>query len=39
MDNIYKSIVECNPKKERKELISFVDMIADMLSNKISNSN
>ena len=34
MDNIYKTIEEYNPNKERKILIVFHDMIADMLSNK-----
>ena len=34
MDDIYKNIEEYNPKKERKILIVFDDMIADILSNK-----
>ena len=34
MDDIYKNIKEYNPGKERKILITFDDMIADMLSNK-----
>ena len=34
MDVIYENIKECNPKKTRKILIIFDDMIADMLSNK-----
>ena len=33
MDNIYESTEECNPNKERKILIVFDDLIADMLSN------
>ena len=37
MDDIYKNIDEYNPNKERKRLILFDDMIADMLSNKKSN--
>ena len=34
MDDIYKNIEEYNPVKERKILIVFSDMIADMLSKK-----
>ena len=34
MYHIYKNIEEYNPIKERKILIVFDDMIADMLSNK-----
>ena len=37
MDDIYKNIDEYNPNKERKRLILFDDMIADMLCNKKSN--
>ena len=37
MDDIYENIDEYNPNKERKRLILFDDMIADMLSNKKSN--
>ena len=37
MDDIYKNIDECNPKKTRKVLIVFDDKIADMLS-KITTS-
>ena len=37
MDDIYKNIDEYNPNKKRKILISFDDMIADMLSNKKLN--
>ena len=33
MDNIYKTIEECNSNKKHKLLILF-DMTADMLSNK-----
>ena len=34
MDDIYKNIEEYNPNKERKILIVFDDMIANLLSNK-----
>ena len=34
MDDVYKNIEEYNPNKERKILIEFDDMIADILSNK-----
>ena len=34
LDDIYKDIEEYNPIKERKILIEFVDIIADMLSNE-----
>ena len=37
VDDIYKNIEKYNPKKKRKKLISFDDMIADMLSNKRLN--
>ena len=37
MDDIYKSIEECNPNKKRKILIVFDDMIVNMLSNKKLN--
>ena len=37
MDDIYKNIEEYNPNKERKILIVFDDMYADMLSNKKLN--
>ena len=37
MDNTYKNIEEYKPKKKRKILIVFHDMIADMLSNKKLN--
>ena len=37
MDDIYKNIEEYNPKKKRKLLIVFDDVIADMLSNKKLN--
>ena len=37
MDDIYKTIVECNLNKKRKILIVFDDMIADMLNNKKLN--
>ena len=38
MYNIYKNIEEYNLNKERKILIVFDDMIADMISNKKVNS-
>ena len=34
MDDIYKNIEERNLNKERKIMIVFDDMIADMFSNK-----
>ena len=34
MDDIYKNIEDCKPHTERKILIAFVDMVADLLSNK-----
>ena len=37
MDDIYKNIKECNTNKERKALIVFHDVIADILSNKKLN--
>ena len=37
MDDIYQNIEEYNPNKERKILIVFYDVIADMLSNKKFN--
>ena len=37
MDDIYKIIEEYSPNKERKILIVFNEMIADMLSNKKLN--
>ena len=39
IDDIYKNIEEYNPNEKRKTFFVFDDMIADMLSNKISNSN
>ena len=38
MDHIYKNIGEYNSNKNRKILIVFDDMIADILSNKKLNS-
>ena len=38
MHDVYKSIDEYNPDKERKILIVFDDMIADMINNKNPNS-
>ena len=37
MQDIYKSIEDCNPGKKRKVLIVFDDMIADMINNKKLN--
>ena len=37
MDDIYQNIAEYNLNKKQDILIVFVDMIADMLSNKKSN--
>ena len=37
MDDIHKNIEEYNPNKERKILIVFDDMIANMLSNEKRN--
>ena len=34
MDDFFENIEEYNPNKNRKILIVFDDMIADMLSNK-----
>ena len=34
MHDVYKNIVEYNPDKEKKILIVFNDMIADMINNK-----
>ena len=38
MQDIYKNIDEYNIDKERKILIAFDDMIADMINNKNLNS-
>ena len=37
MDDIYKNIEECNPKKQQKLLFIFDEMTADTLSNKKLN--
>ena len=37
MQDVYKNIEEYNPNKERKVLIIFDDMIADMINNKKLN--
>ena len=37
MDDIFKNIEEYNPNRQRKILIAFDVMIADMLSNKALN--
>ena len=34
MDDVYKSINDCNPNRRRKMLIVFDDMIADIMTNK-----
>ena len=34
MDDVYESIDDYNPKRKRKILIVFDDMIADIMSNK-----
>ena len=38
MDYIYKNIEKYNPKKKRKILVPFDNMIADLLSNKKINA-
>ena len=38
MQDVYKSINECNIDKKRKVLIVFDDMIADMINDKNLNS-
>ena len=37
MQDVYKNIEDCNPRKKRKILIAFDDMIADMINNKKLN--
>ena len=37
MQDVYKNIEDCNPRKKREILIVFDDMIADMINNKKSN--
>ena len=39
MDSIYKNVEEYNPHNERKILIVFDVMIADLLSNKKTSTN
>ena len=39
MANTYKNIEKYNPNKRQKILITFDDVIADMLSNKKTQSN
>ena len=34
MDDVYNNIDDCNPKRKRKFLIVFDDMIADIMTNK-----
>ena len=38
MQDVYKNIEDYNPGKERKILIVFDDMVADMINNKKLNS-
>ena len=38
MHDVYKNIDKCNPDKEKKILIVFDDMTADMIHNKKLNS-
>ena len=38
MQDVYKNIEDYNPRKKRKILIIFDDMIADMINNKKLNS-
>ena len=38
MQDVHKNIDECNANKERKLLIVFDDMIADVINNKNQNS-
>ena len=35
MQDVYKNIEDCNPKKKRKILIILDDMIVDMINNNI----
>ena len=37
MQDVYKNIEDCNPRKNRKVLIVFYGMIADMINNKKLN--
>ena len=39
MQDVYKTIVEWNVDKDRKILIVFYDMIADMINNKKTKFN
>ena len=34
MDSVYNNINDCNPKRKRKMLITFDDMVADIMSNR-----
>ena len=38
MQDVYKNIEDCNPKKKRKVLTVFDDMIADMINKKKLNT-
>ena len=38
MQDVYKNIEDYNPRKKRKMLIVFDDMIADMINNKKLNA-
>ena len=35
MDDVYSNIDDCNPKRKRKNLIVFDNMIADIMANQI----
>ena len=37
MDDVFSNIDDCNPKRKRKILIVFDDMISDIMTNKRSN--
>ena len=39
MDDVYENIDDYNPNRKRKILIVFDDMIADILTKKISSHN
>ena len=34
MDDVYNNIDDCNPRRQRKNLIVFDDMITDIVTNK-----
>ena len=39
MQDVYKNIDKCNVNKERKILIAFDNMIADMINNKLNHNH